>query len=196
MAEPSISRRPLHPSCHGTTELLVIVARHAGRHDSSDAFRLLHVLRQAWSITYHSLLTLVFLLWACLIWVLPNSRKWCLLMSPFYTIYAGILLTLQYACGFKISFEQANLPYDRRTMDQIGIRINDYNSAFVPLVVKVRTRKTMLRLNEHHLDVFLVVLHDLLLVNSSTIHERTRKCQCATRRRFVRSHFLSTKERS
>ena len=62
-------------------------------------------------------------------------------MSPFYTIYGSILLTLQYVCGFKISFEQANLPYDRRTMDQIGIRINDYSSAFVPLAVKVRTSR-------------------------------------------------------
>ena len=141
MAGTSFPRRPLHTSCHGTTELLVIVARHAGRAASSDASRRFHVSLQAWSITYHSLLTLVFLLWACLIWVLPNSRKWCLFMSPFYTIYGGILLTLQYVCGFKISFEQASLPYDRRTMDQIGIRINDYNSAFVPLVVKVRTRR-------------------------------------------------------
>ncbi|CAF0821922.1 unnamed protein product [Adineta steineri] len=90
----------------------------------------------AWSITFHSLLTLVYLLWACILWVLPNSRQWCLRMSPFFTIYGGILLILQYLVGFKVSFNQLNFAYDRRTMEQIGIRINDYQPAFIPLLLK------------------------------------------------------------
>ncbi|CAF4387270.1 unnamed protein product [Adineta steineri] len=90
----------------------------------------------AWSITFHSLLTLVYLLWACILWVLPNSRQWCLRMSPFFTIYGGILLVLQYLVGFKVSFNQLNFAYDRRTMEQIGIRINDYQPAFIPLLLK------------------------------------------------------------
>ncbi|CAF1290006.1 unnamed protein product [Adineta steineri] len=90
----------------------------------------------AWSITFHSLLTLVYLLWACLLWVLPNSRKWCLRMSPFFTIYGVILLILQYLSGFKVSFDQLNFMYDRRTMAQIGIQIIDYRPAFIYLVVK------------------------------------------------------------
>ncbi|CAF4702929.1 unnamed protein product [Rotaria sp. Silwood1] len=94
------------------------------------------IVMLAWSITFHSLLTLVFLLWACLLWVLPNSRKWCLRMSPFFTIYGGILLILQYITGFKISFDQFQFAYDRRTMQQIGIRTNDDCPAFIPLLVK------------------------------------------------------------
>ncbi|CAF1290556.1 unnamed protein product, partial [Rotaria sordida] len=90
----------------------------------------------AWSITFHSLLTLVYLLWACLLWVSPNSRQWCLRMSPFFTIYGGILLILQYLVGFKISFNQLNFAYDRRTMEQIGIRIDDFQPAFIPLLLK------------------------------------------------------------
>ncbi|CAF4741750.1 unnamed protein product, partial [Rotaria sp. Silwood2] len=86
-------------------------------------------------ITFHSLLTLVFLLWACFLWVLPNSRKWCLRMSPFFTIYGGILLILQYISSFKISFDQFKFAYDRRTMEQIGIKINDYSPAFISLFV-------------------------------------------------------------
>ena len=85
---------------------------------------------------------MVFLLWACLIWVLPDSRKWCLRMSPLFTIYGGVLLILQYITGFKISFDQFHWAYERRTMEQIGIRINDYFPAFVPLLVKVRYYKT------------------------------------------------------
>ncbi|CAF3499416.1 unnamed protein product [Rotaria sp. Silwood1] len=90
----------------------------------------------AWSITFHSLLTLVYLLLACLLWILSDSRKWCLRMSPFFTIYGGILLILQYISGFRISFNQLNFAYDRRTMEQIGIRIDDFQPAFIPLLLK------------------------------------------------------------
>jgi hypothetical protein len=58
-------------------------------------------------------------------------------MSPFFTTYGGILLILQYLSGFKVSFNELNFPYDHATMDQIGIRINDYQPAFIPLIAKV-----------------------------------------------------------
>jgi hypothetical protein len=58
-------------------------------------------------------------------------------MSPFFTIYGGILLILQYLAGFKVSFDQLNFAYDRQSMDQIGIRINDFQPAFNSLLVKV-----------------------------------------------------------
>ncbi len=59
-------------------------------------------------------------------------------MSPFFTIYGGILLILQYFAGFKIGFEQLNFEYSRRTMEQIGISINDYQPAINPLLIKVK----------------------------------------------------------
>jgi len=58
-------------------------------------------------------------------------------MSPFFTIYGGILLILQYLVGFKVSFDQFNFAYDRQTMKQIGIDINDFQPAFNPLLIKV-----------------------------------------------------------
>lgn len=58
-------------------------------------------------------------------------------MSPFYTIYGGILLILQYLTGFKVGFYDLNFAYSKRTMEQIGITIDDFQPAFNPLVVKV-----------------------------------------------------------
>jgi len=49
-----------------------------------------------WSVLYHSYLTLPFLLSACLIWLLPNSKYWCLVFSPVFCIYAYILLLMNY----------------------------------------------------------------------------------------------------
>jgi hypothetical protein len=59
-------------------------------------------------------------------------------MSPFFTIYGGILLILQYLIGFKVGFNQLHFAYDRRTMEQIGIQVRDFQPAFIPLLLKVR----------------------------------------------------------
>ena len=111
----------------------------------------------------------MYLLWACLIWVLPKSRQWCLRMSPFFTIYGGILLILQYFAGFKVSFNELNFAYDSKTMEQIGISINDYQPGFTPLIVKVFEN---LIPTQSFAYLFLVILYDIFLVNTSTIYQR------------------------
>lgn len=57
----------------------------------------------AWSILYHSLLTLVLLVWACLIWVLPNSRHRCLKTSPLFLLYSTWLLLLEFVYGLQLT---------------------------------------------------------------------------------------------
>ncbi|CAF1213486.1 unnamed protein product [Rotaria magnacalcarata] len=124
------------PGDHTWQERIVFIALSLLRVLERQSYLLSIISMLVWSITFHSLITLVFLLWACFLWVLPNSRKWCLRMSPFFTLYGGILLTLQYICGLNISFDQFEFAYDRQTMKQIGIQTNDYYPAFVPLLVK------------------------------------------------------------
>ncbi|CAF4296585.1 unnamed protein product [Rotaria socialis] len=124
------------PGDHTWQERIVFIALSLLRVLERQSYLLSIISMLVWSITFHSLITLVFLLWACFLWVLPNSRKWCLRMSPFFTLYGGILLTLQYICGLNISFDQFEFAYDRQTMKQIGIETNDYYPAFVPLLAK------------------------------------------------------------
>lgn len=61
------------------------------------------VIFKAWSILYHSILTLVLLIWTCLIWVLPQSRIWCLRSSPLFVIYCVSLLILEYIYGLQLN---------------------------------------------------------------------------------------------
>lgn len=49
-----------------------------------------------WSITYHSYLTFIYLILACFIWLLPNTKYWCQFFSPFFSLYAYILLIINY----------------------------------------------------------------------------------------------------
>lgn len=60
----------------------------------------------AWSITYHSILTFIFLISACLIWVLPKSRKWCLILSPLFLLYGIVLLCLQFVYGMQLNNDE------------------------------------------------------------------------------------------
>ncbi|XP_034508792.1 uncharacterized protein LOC117800369 [Ailuropoda melanoleuca] len=49
-----------------------------------------------WSITYHSWLTFVLLLWACLIWTVRSRHQLAMLCSPFILLYGLALCGLRY----------------------------------------------------------------------------------------------------
>ncbi|XP_039610693.1 piezo-type mechanosensitive ion channel component 2 isoform X4 [Polypterus senegalus] len=54
------------------------------------------IAMMAWSITYHSWLTFVMLIWSCTLWMVRDRRKYAMLTSPFMVFYGNLLLVLQY----------------------------------------------------------------------------------------------------
>lgn len=60
---------------------------------------------QVWSITYHSWLTFVLLLWACLIWTVRSRHHFAMLCSPFLLLYGVALCSLQYVWGMDLAPE-------------------------------------------------------------------------------------------
>ena len=60
------------------------------------AYMLSIIAMLLWSITYHSYLTLPYLILACLIWLVPRSQYWCHVTSPIFSGYALILLIINY----------------------------------------------------------------------------------------------------
>nr|CAD7203170.1 unnamed protein product [Timema douglasi] len=62
----------------------------------------------AWSITYHSWLTFVLLLWASVLWIVPNQRRSMLRCSPFLVFYSLFLLLSQYI--YSMDLTEAELP--------------------------------------------------------------------------------------
>ncbi|KAG8563071.1 hypothetical protein GDO81_015919 [Engystomops pustulosus] len=63
------------------------------------------IAMMVWSITYHSWLTFVLLLWACLIWMVRNRRQFAMLCSPFILLYAVTLCSLQYVWSMDLENE-------------------------------------------------------------------------------------------
>ncbi|XP_031802511.1 piezo-type mechanosensitive ion channel component 2 isoform X4 [Sarcophilus harrisii] len=60
------------------------------------------IAMMAWSITYHSWLTFVLLIWSCTLWMIRNRRKYAMISSPFMVVYGNLLLTLQYIWSFDL----------------------------------------------------------------------------------------------
>ncbi|XP_062997362.1 piezo-type mechanosensitive ion channel component 1 [Elgaria multicarinata webbii] len=63
------------------------------------------IAMMVWSITYHSWLTFVLLLWACLIWIVRNRHHFAMLCSPFILLYGVALCSLQYVWGMDLEPE-------------------------------------------------------------------------------------------
>lgn len=61
------------------------------------------IAMMAWSITFHSWLTFVLLLLACIIWMFPKSRHVCYVLSPFFLFYGICLLLIQFVFGMNLT---------------------------------------------------------------------------------------------
>uniref|UniRef100_A0A8C9RRS0 Piezo-type mechanosensitive ion channel component 2a, tandem duplicate 2 n=1 Tax=Scleropages formosus TaxID=113540 RepID=A0A8C9RRS0_SCLFO len=60
------------------------------------------IAMMAWSITYVSWLTFVFLIWSCTLWMVRDRRKYAMLTSPFMVLYGNLLIVLQYVWSFEV----------------------------------------------------------------------------------------------
>uniref|UniRef100_A0A674D8F8 Piezo-type mechanosensitive ion channel component 2-like n=1 Tax=Salmo trutta TaxID=8032 RepID=A0A674D8F8_SALTR len=60
------------------------------------------IAMMAWSITYVSWLTFVFLIWSCTLWMVRDRRKYAMITSPFMVFYGNLLIILQYIWSFEL----------------------------------------------------------------------------------------------
>ncbi|KXJ69042.1 hypothetical protein RP20_CCG000423 [Aedes albopictus] len=96
-----------------------------------------NVIMMTWSIMFHSWLTFVLLIWANLIWIMPNQRKNMLNSSPFLVIYAELLLLAQYLYGMKLTDDElpSTVNITGINLAQIGfIKYPEYPCS--PLLIK------------------------------------------------------------
>ncbi|CAB0020612.1 unnamed protein product, partial [Nesidiocoris tenuis] len=79
-----------------------------------------NIIMMTWSITYHSWITFVLLLWASAMWLVPNQRKAMLRSSPFLVFYAILLLLAQYLYGMDLTEEELPEEVKGYNLKQIG----------------------------------------------------------------------------
>ncbi|KAL8195078.1 UNVERIFIED_CONTAM: Piezo-type mechanosensitive ion channel component 1, partial [Gekko kuhli] len=78
------------------------------------------IAMMVWSITYHSWLTFVLLLWACLIWIVRNRHHFAMLCSPFILLYGVALCSLQYVWGMDLQ-EELPTKVGFMSLEQLGL---------------------------------------------------------------------------
>lgn len=79
-----------------------------------------NIVMMAWSITYHSWLTFVLLLWASISWMVPQQRKTMLRSSPFLVFYAEFLLLSQFLYGMNLNDSELPQTIQDWNLQQIG----------------------------------------------------------------------------
>ncbi|XP_044149387.1 piezo-type mechanosensitive ion channel component 2 isoform X5 [Bufo gargarizans] len=79
----------------------------------------------AWSITYHSWLTFVLLIWSCALWMIRDRRKYAMLSSPFMVIYGNLLVTLQYIWSINLPTELKDISglLERKSPEELASKI-------------------------------------------------------------------------
>ncbi|KAL4234818.1 hypothetical protein ACF0H5_006459 [Mactra antiquata] len=80
------------------------------------------IAMMAWSITFHSWLTFALLLAACCIWMCPNSRRICYIVSPIILFYGIGLLTMQFIYGMNLTDTELPLTKNGVNLAEIGLK--------------------------------------------------------------------------
>ncbi|XP_070500560.1 piezo-type mechanosensitive ion channel component isoform X4 [Chironomus tepperi] len=106
----------------GFCEQIAIAASSIAEFIYKNSYIFTNVVMMAWSIIYHSWLGFVLLIWANLIWIIPNQRKNMLRSSPFLVAYAEFLLLATYLYGMNLTDDElpANVKVSGINLPQIG----------------------------------------------------------------------------
>ncbi|XP_025831153.1 piezo-type mechanosensitive ion channel component [Agrilus planipennis] len=81
-----------------------------------------NIIMMTWSITYHSWLTFILLLWANLLWIIPNQRRSMLRSSPFLVFYAWFLLISAYIYSMNLTEDELPSHIKNINLAQIGFQ--------------------------------------------------------------------------
>uniref|UniRef100_A0AAG5DE22 Piezo-type mechanosensitive ion channel component n=1 Tax=Anopheles atroparvus TaxID=41427 RepID=A0AAG5DE22_ANOAO len=118
-------------------EQALLAIRNVATYIYKNSYIFTNVIMMVWSIMYHSWLTFVLLIWANLIWILPNHRKNMLNSSPFLVIYAELLLLAQYLYGMNLTEDELPTVFEGSgiNLEEVGF-VRRLEHPCVPLLVK------------------------------------------------------------
>ncbi|XP_066099072.1 piezo-type mechanosensitive ion channel component 1 isoform X3 [Saccopteryx bilineata] len=109
-----VQQRPLRPRLAGPRETSPLHG--LGHLIMNQSYVCALIAMMVWSITYHSWLTFVLLLWACLIWTVRSRHQLAMLCSPFILLYGLVLCGLRYVWAMDL---RAELP---TTLGPVSLR--------------------------------------------------------------------------
>ncbi|CAL1685708.1 unnamed protein product [Lasius platythorax] len=94
-----------------------------------------NIIMMTWSIMYHSWTTFVLLLWALILWMVPDKRASMMKCSPFIVFYATLLLLGQYVYSMDLNDDELPRVVSGVEISEIGFSKADELSRW-HLIVK------------------------------------------------------------
>ncbi|XP_043794747.1 piezo-type mechanosensitive ion channel component isoform X2 [Apis laboriosa] len=94
-----------------------------------------NIIMMTWSIMYHSWTTFALLLWALILWMVPNKRALMMKCSPFIVFYSMLLVIVQYVYSMDLTEEELPTQINGIQVSEIGFIKTDQLSCW-HLVVK------------------------------------------------------------
>ncbi|XP_026827290.1 piezo-type mechanosensitive ion channel component isoform X4 [Ooceraea biroi] len=79
-----------------------------------------NIIMMTWSIMYHSWTTFVLLLWALILWMVPDKRASMMKCSPFIVFYATLLLLGQYVYSMDLTDQELPTVVSGIEISEIG----------------------------------------------------------------------------
>lgn len=89
---------------------------------------------------YHSWTTFALLLWALILWMVPNKGAMMMKCSPFIAFYSMLLVIVQYVYSMDLTEEELPTQINGIKVSEIGFIKTDQLSCW-HLVVKVKKKK-------------------------------------------------------
>uniref|UniRef100_A0A8C7UHG4 Piezo-type mechanosensitive ion channel component n=1 Tax=Oncorhynchus mykiss TaxID=8022 RepID=A0A8C7UHG4_ONCMY len=118
------------------------------------------IAMMAWSITYVSWLTFVFLIWSCTLWMVRDRRKYAMITSPFMVFYGNLLIILQYIWSFEILHPVPGLFLKKEVpFRELGSKMLCLLSFWLLLRQALTERKESQREEEVLLDIRVIHAH-------------------------------------
>ncbi|KAL7286394.1 hypothetical protein TKK_0019346 [Trichogramma kaykai] len=81
-----------------------------------------NIIMMTWSIMYHSWTTFALLIWALILWMVPNKRASMMSCSPFIVFYSTLLILVQYVYSMDLTEEELPTVIHGINMADIGFK--------------------------------------------------------------------------
>lgn len=125
------------PPAGGYSEQLVNCLRHCSNLMLANFYIVNNIVMMVWSIVFHGWLTFVYLLWANVLWIVPDTRRRMMLCTPLIVGFAQLLLVVQYAVSLNVHRdEMAAALWTLRVHEQLGLVPSDRRWLVPPLLVQ------------------------------------------------------------
>ncbi|KAJ8687309.1 hypothetical protein QAD02_023103 [Eretmocerus hayati] len=111
-----------------------------------------NIIMMTWSIMYHSWTTFALLLWALVLWLVPNKRSAMMKCSPFVVFYSTLLVLIQYVYSMDLNDDELPTIIHGINMSEVGFKKTKELSCWHLIVKSLFMAMFWITMRQHHAE--------------------------------------------